>query len=135
MLENSNRKRKLKDINFSPVITASSIALFCMTIKYHDNCQLRFTHCLISFMIAHQVLSVKIGNIKGHQKKTCPMKMKKKSKKYCGFFPNLIFLANLAFLMSNSDIFDNDQISWRLAQKWCFVFSFQCKFFSLFSAV
>ena len=40
----------------------------------------------------------------------------------------MIFLAAVAFLMSNFDDFDNDQItSWKLAQRKFSAFAFHCK--------
>ena len=41
----------------------------------------------------------------------------------------MICLADMAFWMSNFDDFDSHQISWKLAQRWRFVFAFYCKFF------
>ena len=42
-------------------------------------------------------------------------------------FPIMIYVADMAILMSNFDNFDNDQISWKFAQRWYFVFYFHCK--------
>ena len=44
----------------------------------------------------------------------------------------MIFLADMAFWMSNFDDFYNDQISWKLAQKYPFVFAFYSKIFFFF---
>ena len=41
----------------------------------------------------------------------------------------MIFLADLVFQVSKIDDFDNDQISWKLAQRKPFVFAFIVKFF------
>ena len=41
----------------------------------------------------------------------------------------MIILADTAFLKSNFGDFDNDQISWNIAQRWPFVFAFHGKIF------
>ena len=41
----------------------------------------------------------------------------------------MIFLADMAFWMSNFDDFDSNQISWKLAQRLFFVFAFYSKIF------
>ena len=39
----------------------------------------------------------------------------------------MIYVADMAILMSNFDNFDHDQISWKLAQREYFAFYFNCK--------
>ena len=41
----------------------------------------------------------------------------------------MIISADMAFWMSNFDDFDDDQIPWKLAQRWHFVFAFYIEFF------
>ena len=44
-------------------------------------------------------------------------------------FPFMVYVADMAILMSDFDNFDHDQISWKLAQRQYFAFYFYCKIF------
>ena len=39
----------------------------------------------------------------------------------------MIYVTDMAILMSNFDNFDHDQLSWKLAQRYYFAFHFNCK--------